>query len=286
MLTGRIGLTDPTDVNSPAGRKDLTDSNCHSAESISAPAKTLEDSLRKIPCHVAFVPDGNTRWARVHNLSLVKGYEAGVQAVDKITAYANQIGIGYLTFYLLSLENVRRRSDPWLLNFFEFAKTAIRDFSKRVRQYKIVVIGNTSYLPDFLQNELNELVDQTKDNSGIVLILAVAYSGQDEILRAINALLRARLSADSALPTTSALNASPITISEFSQYLDMKNIPPPDLLIRSANEFRLSGFLLWHLDYTELAFAPEFWPDFSINRFREILQDYQQRPRYFGRERS
>jgi undecaprenyl diphosphate synthase len=257
------------------------------------------------PRHVAFVPDGNTRWARARGLTPREGYIAGVHVVDDVTTYAIQIGIEYLTFYLLSLENVRRRSSLWLEHFFEFALTAIGDFSNKMKKHgcRVKIIGNMLALPHALQRELTRLVDETKNNSGTVLVFAVAYSGQDEILRAVNGVLRERFtelleqdrfdqtSQRSLQQAHDSQNVqqrelSPVDLDEFRAHLDLNDIPPPDLLIRSANELRLSGFLLWYLDYTELAFTSEFWPDFSVDGFIRILDDYQLRTRNFGRERA
>jgi undecaprenyl diphosphate synthase len=257
-----------------------------------------------LPQHVAFIPDGNTRWAHAHGLNSLEGYKAGIRVVEEVATYATKIGIKYLTFYLLSLENVRQRSTLWLDRFFDFALSAIGDLSERIKSngYKIKIIGNTSYVPGVLQRALAQLVKDTKDNPGVVLIFAVAYSGRDEILRATNTLLKKRVaelfSANRAIPQVSTSTSQesaksqsipeiPNTTSEeFHEHLDLNGIPPPDLLIRSANELRLSGFLLWHLDYTEFAFPLEFWPDFSVESFIKILNDFQLRPRNFGRERA
>ncbi|MDR1207899.1 MAG: undecaprenyl diphosphate synthase family protein [Holosporales bacterium] len=257
--------------------------------------------------HVAFIPDGNTRWARARGLPSLDGYKAGIRVVEEMATYATEIGIKYLTFYLLSLENVRQRSGLWLDSFFAFALAAIGNFSERIKAHgcKIRIIGNTSYLPDALQRALAQLVDETKDNPGIVLVFAVAYSGRDEILRATNTLFRKRVTElfcasnstqqiTQATATTSQESFTErsnsefqhITLDEFHEHLDLNGIPAPDLLIRSANELRLSGFLLWHLDYTEFAFPSEFWPDFSVDSFVQILDDYRRRPRNFGKERA
>ncbi|MDR1907926.1 MAG: di-trans,poly-cis-decaprenylcistransferase [Holosporales bacterium] len=231
-----------------------------------------------IPQHVAIIPDGNSRWAKAHRLFPMDGYKAGLRALEQIVSYANNIGIKYLTVYLMSHENANKRSAKWLQSFFEFALSAIQEYLQRadINKYKIQTIGDLSRLPDFLRKEFEKLTERTKDNEGLVLIVAVAYTGQSEILRAVNSVLQARqITGDDR----------PVTAKEFAQYLDLYGIPPPDLLIRSANELRLSGFLLWHLEYTEFAFSPELWPDFSVERFCDILIDYQCRPRNFGKER-
>lgn len=240
-------------------------------------------NMNPLPSHVAIIPDGNNRWAQKRGLFPVEGYRAGLQALERIASCAQSLGVRYLTAYLMSLENFKRRSAEWLETFFGFASGAIRDAFQNglAEKFRIQVIGDLTCLPRSLRMEIEELVHKTKDNAGMTLILAVAYTGRDEILRATNHLIAERLRRYKEGGAT----LLPVTEEEFGKALD-SDVPEPDLLIRSAGEQRLSGFLLWQLAYTEFAFAEELWPDFTVEHFEEILSDYQTRTRNFGCERK
>lgn len=231
------------------------------------------------PNHVAIIPDGNCRWATARGQSPVGGYKAGVQTLKAIVARAQDIGIPFITTYAVSAENLRRRSSRWCSEFFTFISKTLRHSweDPLLRDVRLRLIGDLSLFPLTLRKELNNFVENTKTNTGLTLTLALGYTGQEEILDAVNALLQERFRAGSS---------TPVTASEFETYLDFEGIPSPDLLIRTSGEMRLSGFLLWHLAYSELAFVPELWPDLTVERFDAILEDYQKRHRNFGAERT
>lgn len=239
--------------------------------------------MNPLPTHVAIIPDGNHRWAQKQGLFPVEGYRAGLQALERIADCAQDLGIPYLTAYLTSLENLNHRSAEWLETFFSFASNAVQEAiqSGMAQKFHIRVIGDLTLLPRNLRLGIEDLVKASQDRRGLTLTVAVAYTGRDEIVRAANRLVAARLQ-EYKKGGTSLL---PITEDEFAHALDLQT-PAPDLLIRSAGEQRLSGFLLWHLAYTEFAFADELWPDFTPERFQMILDDYRKRVRNFGRERA
>lgn len=239
--------------------------------------------MNPLPTHVAIIPDGNNRWAQKHGLFPVEGYRAGLQALERIADCADALGIPYLTAYLISLENIHHRGGEWLETFFSFASNAVREALQNgmAQKFRIQVIGNLTLLPRGLRLEIDNLVQASQGKKkGLTLTVAVAYTGRDEIVRAANVLIRERLE-DYKKGGSSLL---PVTEDDFGAALDLR-APAPDLLIRSAGEQRLSGFLLWHLAYSEFAFADELWPDFTPERFQSILKDYQTRVRNFGHER-
>ncbi|MDR2464559.1 MAG: di-trans,poly-cis-decaprenylcistransferase [Holosporales bacterium] len=236
--------------------------------------------MNNIPKHVAIIPDGNMRWSKKHKCGTVTAYEKGMNVVEQIAVYGNDIGIRYITVFVMSHENLMKRGKAWLDDFFSLVPTIIREFNKKhiVELFKVQTIGDLSRLPISIQTELNELVQKTQSNCGLTLILAIAYSGKEEIVYAANKIIRERTcgSNDNDKPNTL------ITCEEFSKYMYLNGIPPPDLLIRSANEYRVSGFLLWYLAYAELIFIPELWPDVTVDRFAEVIDCYRKKIRTFG----
>jgi undecaprenyl diphosphate synthase len=235
----------------------------------------LSENLLK---HVAIIPDGNNRWARNHG-KLIGVYAEGVEALEKIVMRANELKIDYVTAYLMSLENFQRRGASWLKAFFCFMDETIKSYieNKDFENVKIKAIGNLQILPGSLINGIRKIEEITKNNTGVTLLLAVAYSGRDEIIRAVNRFLCSSENREGCAEVTEKI---------FEKYLDTAGIPEPDLLIRTSGEFRLSGFLPWQLTYTEFFFAQELWPDFSVERFDEAVSEFYKRKRNFGMERT
>lgn len=240
--------------------------------------------MAPLPRHVAIIPDGNCRWARSKGRIVTGGYQAGYRALEAVITRAQDLGIGYATVYIASAENLAKRSDEWRMDFYAFAGRVLHNSLSNVilEKVKVRLVGDLSTLPNTLQRDLEDLVQRTQNNTGLVLSLAIGYSGRKEILNAVGGLIRTR-KAQSQTQGESALDA-PVSEEEFEKYLGFAGIPSPDLLIRTSGEIRLSGFLLWHLAYTEMAFIDELWPDFTVERFEEILADFQQRKRSFGAE--
>lgn len=227
--------------------------------------------------HLAFIPDGNMRWARRNNVSAIEGYHAGLTTVERLAAHAIDLGIPYLSFYLLSLENLRGRSQSWNDSFFDFARRMRPNlftnpiFSKT----QVRILGDTNQLPDYFQKEL-EKITVPKPDCKTTLAIAVAYTGRDEIMRAIQRYYAQHVGQPSA----------PLTEESFSNHLDSAGMPDPDLLIRSGDTHRLSGFLPWQLTYTELRFLPDLWPDLTTETVDAVIADFQTCRRNHGRERD
>ena len=229
-----------------------------------------------IPRHVAFVMDGNGRWAKEKNQPRNYGHKKGVDRVLSTIKSAGKLGIDYLTFYTFSKENWQRPTQEidflmdLLIANIQYQKQELID-----NQVRLCIIGQKSDLPARVRESMEEVIEATKGFKRITAIFALSYSGQDDITTAAK-----RLAQD---VMTREIEIEDINIDVFQQYLMTQDIPNPDLLIRTANELRLSNFLLWQLAYTELYFAKEGWPEFTEKVFFEAIMDYQKRIRRFGK---
>lgn len=229
----------------------------------------------KIPNHVAIILDGNGRWAKKRFLPRNAGHAVGAKNMEKICRIAHDIGIKYLTVYAFSTENWNRPQDEVdaimkLLNdYLETCITTANDNLMRVR-----VIGDKTRLSQDMQNGISDLEVQTANNPGINFNIAINYGGRDEIIRAIrNIICDAK---------DNKIDVESFTNEVFSEYLDTKGVPDPDLLIRTSGEERLSNFLLWQLAYTEFYFTDVLWPDFSKKELIKAIERYSVRNRRFG----
>ena len=229
-----------------------------------------------IPRHVAIILDGNGRWAKSRKMPRNYGHVKGAANVEVICRAADELGIRYLTVYLFSTENWRRNQDEVraLMNLFHsYTRTAIRQ--ARENNMRCRVIGDPSALDDVLQKNLRELVESSKNNTGLNFQLAINYGSRDEIVRAVR-----RIAADAR--DGSIQDPSQITEDLFASYLDTADIPDPDLLIRTSGEQRLSNYLMWQLAYAELYFTPVPWPAFTKKDLELAIEAYNQRTRRFG----
>lgn len=224
-----------------------------------------------LPVHIAIIMDGNGRWALKRNLPRTEGHRAAREAVQETVEASARLGIKCLTLYAFSQENWKRPADEvttlWTLlaeNLRQEEKTLID------KDLKLKVIGEKKGIPFFVRRELNRLEKLTKDNSRMVLVVALNYGGRQEILKACQELLKKNISPDRLNEKT------------FSRYLDTADLPDPDLLIRTSGEMRLSNFLLWQCAYTEFWVTPVLWPDFRKKDLLEAIIDYQKRERRFG----
>ena len=229
----------------------------------------------KLPAHLAVIMDGNGRWAQQRMLKRIIGHQRGAETVKMVVEQASLLGIKYLTLFAFSSENWSRpalevRALMTLLKKYIRQETA-RMMRKNIRYN---VIGNRSELPDDVNETLDNAIQKTADNTGMVLTLALSYGGRQELCRAA-----ARLAQEAVDGT---LSPADITTELFDRYLDTGNLPDPDFLIRTSGEMRISNFLLWQLAYTELYFTDTNWPDFTINELHKALADFQSRERRFG----
>ena len=227
------------------------------------PTKTL-------PKHIAIIMDGNGRWAKA------KGHRKGVEAAEEIITAVRELKIPYLTLYAFGTENWNRPAEEiqgLMLLLEHFLKTRQEKMLKNGIRFR--TIGDTSKLPQNIGQLIAETSEITKNGKETTLILALSYSSRDEILRAVNRIL--------LKPGTSNLEHRTITEKEFSQYLDTKDFPDPDLFIRTSGEYRISNYLLWQLSYTELYFTKTMWPDFTPQELMKALDEYAKRERRFGK---
>lgn len=241
---------------------------------MSSPADTLLAQLDpdRIPTHTAIIMDGNGRWACGRGLERREGHRAGVQTVSRIVRAAARCGIRYLTLYTFSTENWRRPRAEVDALMTLLVRSAVEELTTlEENNVRLRTIGDLEGLPDEPREALEGLVESTKSNTGITLVLAVNYSSRSELTRAFNR-LRSERSSD-----------EPITADDITAHLDLPDLPDPDLLIRTGGECRISNYLLWQLAYTELYFCDLYWPDFEAEDLYRALLDYQSRQRRFGR---
>ena len=223
----------------------------------------------KLPKHVAIIMDGNRRWAKAQGLPFNKGHEAGINALEIIVESAADFGIKYLTVYALSTENLKDRGSFELNFLFSLIKIGITRKLKNLDRNGVHVkfLGDLSSLPDQIQNSLKEMEKKLSKNKRIFLNIALNYGGRDEIIYAVK-------------KTKKQLNN--ITIKDIQNNLYTKDIPDPDVIIRTGGQMRLSNFLLWQSSYAELFFIDSMWPDFGRDDLRRILDEYVNRRRNYG----
>ncbi len=229
----------------------------------------------KIPTHVAIILDGNGRWAKSKGMPRNYGHTQGAKNVEIICEEAWKMGIKYLTVYAFSTENWSRPKsevDALMKLLRNYMKNCIKTAHKN--HMRVRVIGDKSRLDEDIQQRIRELEEETKDNDGLNFQIAINYGSRDEMLRAMN-----RMAADAR---EGRLAETPITEEVFASYLDTREIPDPDLLIRTSGEQRISNFLLWQIAYSELYFCEVSWPDFSKEELEKAIADYNRRDRRFG----
>lgn len=229
----------------------------------------------KLPRHLAVIMDGNGRWAQERLLKRIVGHRRGVETVRIVVEECSRLGIGYLTLFALSSENLLRpkgevRSLMALLKRY-LEKEASRLMENNIR---FNVIGDRSKLPDDINTAIDGTVGKTSANSGMVLTLALSYGARQEIARAA-----AGLAHDVAAGT---IRSGDVDEGLFARYLYTAGLPDPDLLIRTSGEMRISNFLLWQIAYAELYFTEVNWPDFNKEELHRALENYQSRERRYG----
>jgi undecaprenyl diphosphate synthase len=223
------------------------------------------------PVHVGIIMDGNGRWAGQRGLPRTQGHLEGLKAAKRIVKAASDLGIKYLTLYVFSTENWKRAEQE--VNFiFGLLKQYLRsemDFSKNNR-IRTRFAGNMAGLPEDIQKEISDTISYTAGFEGMQVVLAINYGGRDEIIRAL------RKFADNGS------NLADINEEDINKFLDNPDIPDPDLIIRSAGEYRTSNFLLWEGAYSELYFSHKLWPDWEKEDLQTAIEDFKKRNRRFG----
>lgn len=237
-----------------------------------------EEEINKenLPNHVAIIMDGNGRWATEKGFNRVAGHKNGVKAVREVTEAAAELGISYLTLYAFSTENWSRPKeevDALMELLVETIKSEVSTLNKN--NISLQAIGDLNSLPFNCQNNLKEAIDQTSNNDGMVLNLALSYSARWEIVEAVKQLAKEL--------QQNKLSIDDINAERISNRLSTKDIPDPALLIRTSGETRVSNFLLWQIAYAELYFTPTLWPDFRKDNFYKAIKEFQNRERRFGK---
>ena len=230
----------------------------------------------KIPAHVAIIMDGNGRWAKARRLPRIMGHREGMKSVRAVVETARKVGIKVLTLYAFSKENWQRPKEEvsFLMRLLkEYLQKEVDELHQK--DIQIRAIGELGLLPPEVQDLLRQAIEKTRPNQGMILNLALSYGGRAEIVQAARELTRACLAG--------RLKPEEIDEKLFSSYLYTRDLPDPDLLIRTSGELRLSNFLLYQCAYTELYFTRVLWPDFREKEFLEALKDYQRRERRFGK---
>ena len=233
-------------------------------------------NLKKLPNHIAVIMDGNGRWAKLKMLPRSVGHKNGVKSVQVISEACSKLKINHLTLYTLSLENFDRPKSELnsLMSLLSFSiKSEINKM--KTNNIKFNIIGFRDKLSDKINKELDFAISETKNNNGLNLNLALAYGSRHEIINMVQLISQEALN--------HKINISDINEDKIDQYLLTKNIPDPDLLIRTGGNNRLSNFLLWQSAYTELYFSNKYWPEFTENDLYKALYDYQNRDRRFGK---
>lgn len=234
-------------------------------------AELLEQvkALPRLPRHIAFIMDGNGRWARQRKLPRVFGHREGVNSVREMVEAGGDLGIEAMTFYTFSIENWKRppkEVSALMQLLVSTIRKEVDDLDKN--NVRLRTIGQMKDLPDRPREELEAAIDKLAHNNGLILNLALSYSGRQEIVGAVNKLL--------------AEGAREVGEEKFSQALSTADLPDPDILIRTSGEYRISNFLLWQCAYTELFITDTFWPDFRKPNLYQALLDYTRRERRFG----
>ena len=232
--------------------------------------ETAADTPKKIPQHIAFICDGNRRWAERRGLPPLMGHQAGIANFENMADWFINKGVTTLTFFIFSTENWDRSEEEvnFLMNLFctEMEKNMKHALEHNLR-YR--VIGSRDRLPKKLAKLCDELEEKSAENTGGTVVFALNYGGQDEIIRAVNDAID---------------NGEHVTKETFETFMDTGDLLPIDLMVRTSNECRISNFLLWKLAYAELLFIPEHWPDLvrSEKLWQHVLDEYTKRDRRFG----
>ncbi len=238
----------------------------------------LKEKIDKnnLPAHVAIIMDGNGRWAKKKGNQRIFGHKNGVKAVRDTVEGAGELGVQYLTLYAFSTENWNRPKkevDALMTLLITTINSETDTLLKN--NVRLLTIGDTEGLPKNVKEKLNAVIEKTANNTGLKLVLALNYSARWEIVNAVKNILTDSKKTD--------INIEKINNEYFEGYLNTKDIPDPDLLIRTSGEFRISNFLIWQIAYTELYFTDVLWPDFRREDLYNAIINYQQRERRFGK---
>ncbi len=228
--------------------------------------------------HVAIIMDGNGRWAKQRGLDHIEGHKEGSEAVKRTLEAAKEFGLEYLTLYAFSTENWKR-SEKEVTALMELLSSFIDEYIEEVMKHEIRIraIGRLYQLPEKTRKKLEWAIEQTAENFGGTVVLALSYGGRAEIVDAVKNIAHDAIDGK-ILPDK-------IDEKSFQQYLYAPDIPDPDLMIRTSGECRISNFLLWELSYSEIYISEVMWPDFNKEEFKKAIEDYSRRDRRFGKRK-
>ena len=228
-----------------------------------------------MPTHIAIIMDGNRRWAKSKGLPAALGHKKGAETLEKIVRHANKIGLKYITVYAFSTENWRRAEEE-VKSLMVLFQNYIDKYSKiaDTENIKVQFIGDFTAFSDRLQKGIQDCINNTKNNTGVTFIIAMNYGGRNEILNAVKQIAKKVQNGE--------ITAEDICEQTISDNLYTKDMPDPDLLIRTSGEMRTSNFLPWQIVYSEFLFVDKNWPDFSEEDLDNAIIEYQKRTRKFG----
>ena len=237
--------------------------------------KELIDKER-LPRHIAIIMDGNGRWAKKQGLARMFGHKQGVETVHNITVAATKLGIEYLTLYTFSTENWNRPKEEVDALMTLLVDTIVKETPTLMNNnVRLQTIGDIERLPESTKQKFLGCIDQTSRNTGLTMVIALIYSARWEITEAVRAAVK--------LAQEGKMRAEDVNEQLVASLMTTKDMPDPDLLIRTSGEYRISNFLLWQLAYSELYFTDCLWPEFTEEEFYKAIVDYQKRERRFGK---
>jgi len=228
--------------------------------------------MEHIPQHIVLFPDGNRRWAELHNLPSLEGHLAGERKFHEFLIWCKNREVKIGTVFGFSTENWKRTEEEvdYLMKLLDkYLKEGKDDFKKE--GVKVKIIGERNRVPQFLQKTISEIEEETKNNNKFHLNLAVSYGGRWDIINAVKKIIEEKIPAEK------------IDEKLFEDYLSTAGLPAPDFIIRAGGEMRLSNFVLWQAAYSELYFSPKLWPDFLEKDLDEALEEFDRRQRRFGK---
>ena len=230
----------------------------------------------RMPQHVAIIMDGNGRWAKKQGLARMFGHKQGVEVVHNITKAAAELGLRYMTLYTFSTENWNRPKEEVDALMTLLVDTIAKETPTLMKNnVRLLTIGDLDRLPEAAHKKFLGCIEQTAANTGLSLVIALSYSSRWEITNAV------RKAVEAAQKGT--IRPEDVNEELVSDLMTTKNMPDPDLLIRTSGELRISNFLLWQLAYSELYFTDCLWPEFTVEQFYKAIVDYQHRERRFGK---
>ena len=232
--------------------------------------------MKKGPKHVAIIMDGNGRWAKLQGKNRVSGHRQGAKSVREIVEEAAKREVQYLTLFTFSTDNWSRPKDEVSLLMKLLVNSLRKEFNKLIQNnIRLQAVGALNELPSAVKEELDYVIEKTKNNTGLVLSLALNYGGKEELTEAMKAI--------AYKVKNSIIYPEKVDQSTINEHLYTQNLPAVDLLIRTSGEERISNFLLWHIAYAELYFTKTLWPDFTKEDLEKAFVDYAKRERRFGK---